>query len=85
MLFCTVIAFLVQNVAQKYTSSTHAAILLSLESLFGALSGVLFTGEVFTDRMIVGCMLIFLAVLVTETGPGLEERFSRKRVSQGRS
>lgn len=85
VLFCTVIAFLVQNVAQKYTSSTHAAILLSLESLFGALSGVLFTGEVFTDRMVAGCMLIFLAVLVTEAGATLAERFSRKRVGQERN
>ncbi len=71
VVFCTIFAFAVQNTAQKFTPSTHTAILLSLESVFGALSGIYFLGEVFTPRMAAGCALIFVAVLLTETGPSL--------------
>lgn len=34
--FSTMIAFVIQNVAQKYTTSTHAAIILSLEAVLVA-------------------------------------------------
>ena len=71
VVFCTIIAFAVQNTALKFTPSTHTAILLSLESVFGALSGIYFLGEVFTPRMAAGCGLIFVAVLLTEAGPSL--------------
>lgn len=71
VLFCTIFAFAVQNVAQKFTPSTHTAIILSLESVFGALSGILFMGEVFTARMAAGSALILAAVLLTEAGPSL--------------
>jgi drug/metabolite transporter (DMT)-like permease len=79
VLFCTIFAFLIQNTAQKHTSSTHAAILLSLESLFGALSGVFLLGEVFTSRMIFGCALIFVAVLLTELGNSVLLAFRKRR------
>ncbi|HPE66912.1 MAG TPA: DMT family transporter [Synergistales bacterium] len=71
VVFCTIFAFAVQNTAQKFTPSTHTAILLSLESVFGALSGIYFLGEVFTPRMAAGCALIFVAVMLTEAGPSL--------------
>ncbi len=71
VVFCTIFAFAVQNTAQKFTPSTHTAILLSLESVFGALSGIYLLGEVFTPRMAAGCTLIFVAVLLTEAGPSL--------------
>ncbi len=67
--FCTFVCFLIQNIAQKYTLSTHASILLGLESVFGVLSGIMILGEVFTLRMGVGCFLIFGAVLLVELAP----------------
>lgn len=79
VILCTVIAFAVQNTAQKYTPSTHAAILLSLESVFGAFAGIYFMNEVFTPRMVVGCSLIFIAVLLTVSGPSLLRMISPKR------
>ncbi len=79
VIFCTVIAFVIQNVAQKFTPSTHAAIILSLESVFGALSGVVFTEEVFTGRMVVGCLFILLAVLLTQGGDVLTGKLPGKR------
>ena len=74
------LGFLLQNVGQKYTNPNVAAVILSMESLFGALFSVLFLDEVFTGRMLAGCVLIFTAVLMAET------KFSfltgRKRVKE---
>jgi len=65
--FCTFIAFLVQNVAQKHTSSTHAAIILSLESVFGSSLSILLLGDAFTFPMIIGCLVIFCGIITAET------------------
>jgi len=75
--FSTTLAFLVQNIAQKYTSSTHAAIILSLESFFGAVFSVFFFNEIFNIAMIAGCILIFIAIITTET----KLDFLKKRTS----
>lgn len=66
VIFSTLLAFLVQNVAQKYTLSTHAAIILSLESVFGSILSVIILKERFTFTMVLGCLFIFLAILLTE-------------------
>lgn len=65
-LFSTLAAFLIQNLAQRNTPSTHAAIILCLESVFGALASVLFWHEIMTMKMIVGCIMIFAAIIVNE-------------------
>jgi drug/metabolite transporter (DMT)-like permease len=65
--FSTMIAFIIQNVAQKYTTSTHAAIILCLESVFGSILSVIMLNEVFTSKMVLGCLTIFIAILTTET------------------
>lgn len=63
----TLIAFLIQNIAQKYTSSTHAAIILSLEALFGGIMSLIFLKEPFTLRFLIGSMAIFVSIITTET------------------
>ncbi|WP_024821971.1 DMT family transporter [Aminobacterium mobile] len=75
VLLCTVFALSVQNAAQQFTPSSHAAILLSLESVFGALAGILLLNETFTAHMTAGCVLIFIAVLLTEAAPLIFQRF----------
>ncbi|WP_017416074.1 DMT family transporter [Clostridium tunisiense] len=77
-IFSTTLAFLIQNIAQKYTTSTHAAIILSLESFFGAVFSVLFFKEIFTLAMVLGCVLIFIAIVTTET----KLEFLRKNKSE---
>ncbi|GHS86629.1 multidrug transporter [Synergistales bacterium] len=67
--FCTFLCFMIQNVAQKHTSASHAALLLGLESVFGLLGGVFLLGETFTLQMSLGCALIFGAVLLVELAP----------------
>ena len=46
---------------------SHAALLMSLESVFGVLSGVIFLGEKLTIRMGLGFLVIFAAVVLSET------------------
>jgi drug/metabolite transporter (DMT)-like permease len=65
--FSTMLAFIIQNVAQKYTTSTHAAIILCLESVFGSVLSVIMLNEIFTSKMIIGCLTIFMAIITTET------------------
>jgi drug/metabolite transporter (DMT)-like permease len=65
-LLSTLAAFLIQNLAQRNTPSTHAAIILCLESVFGALASVLFWNESMTLKMVIGCLLIFVAIIINE-------------------
>lgn len=65
--FATGLCLLLQNVGQKYASPSSAAILLSLESVFGVLFSILFFGERLTPRVIAGFALIFAAVILSET------------------
>lgn len=66
---CTAVAMLFQNVGESMTTASSAAILLSLESVFGVLFSVIFAGEQVTARMLAGFAVIFAAVLVSEV-PG---------------
>ncbi|MEG0642013.1 MAG: DMT family transporter [Clostridium sp.] len=66
-IFSTLICFALQNVAQKYTSPEHAAIILCLEAVFGSILSWLILGEAFTVKMIIGSIAIFLAITTAET------------------
>ena len=59
-LFATAGALLLQNVGQKYTPAAPAAILLSLESVFGGIFSVLFYHETVTLKLVVETKLSFL-------------------------
>ncbi|WP_099466580.1 DMT family transporter [Konateibacter massiliensis] len=63
----TMITFLLQNIGQKYVEPSTAAVLLSMESVFGVIFSVTLLGEVLTTKMLVGCALIFTAVIMAET------------------
>jgi drug/metabolite transporter (DMT)-like permease len=60
------LAFTLQAVAQRYTSAASAAILLSSEALFAALFAALILGERLTLVGYLGCVLIFIALLMVE-------------------
>jgi drug/metabolite transporter (DMT)-like permease len=65
--FATAIALLLQNVGQKYTHPAPAAIIMSLESVFGALFSVIFYHEIISMRLFIGFCFIFVAVIISET------------------
>lgn len=62
------IAYTLQMVAQQYTPSSDSAIILSAESVFAALGGVLMANDQITAAGWAGCALIFGAILLVEFG-----------------
>ena len=65
----TGVAFTLQVVGQKYTEPAQAALIMSFESFFGAVSSWLILGEVMTIVQVCGCALMFAGVIVTQLGP----------------
>lgn len=71
----TAVCLLLQVYGQKYTPPSQAAIIMTLESVFGALCSVLFYHERLTPQLLAGFILTFCAVLVSET----KLRFFRRK------
>lgn len=59
------IAYTLQVVAQRHAKASHAALILSLEAVFGALGGWLLLGELMSPRMLLGCALVMTGILVS--------------------
>lgn len=74
VLMVTVIPFLIQPMAQRYSPDTHAAILQSTECLWGYAIAIFLGEEMLNWQVFLGGMIIFLGVLVTES----EMFFKRK-------
>lgn len=74
----TALALLFQNVGQKYTDPGSAAVLLALEAPFGVAFSVAFSGESPSPLMYLGFVLIFLAVICSET----QFQFLRRRAAK---
>lgn len=68
------VAYTLQLVAQRDANPSHAAIILSLESVFAALGGWVLIGEVLTVRGMLGCALMLAGMLLSELWP----MFSKK-------
>lgn len=65
-IICTSMAFIVQNVAQKYTTSTHTALIFSGEPVFAAIFAYVAIGEVLGLNGIIGGGLILMGMLAAE-------------------
>ncbi len=71
------LAFTLQIIAQRYTTAPQAAIFLSSEALFAALFGAIFMNDRMGALGLVGCALIFTAMLLVELVPMLGDRTDR--------
>lgn len=67
--FCTTLALLFQNVGQAHLPPASAALLLSLESVFGVAFSVALGAESLTLRIVIGFALVFAAIVVSEVLP----------------
>lgn len=65
-IFATALAFLAQTALQKQTSSTRVALIFALEPVFAALTSYIFIHEVLNGRQLVGCLLIFVGMILAE-------------------
>lgn len=68
----TTVGMSLQNIGQSMAPSSHASILLSLESVFGVIFSCIILGETVTGKMLAGFVMIFIAVVVSEMTPRRE-------------
>jgi drug/metabolite transporter (DMT)-like permease len=74
------IGFTLQGVGQKNAPATDAALILSMEAVFAAMFGFLFLHERFTPLQVTGCVLVLIAIILTQiNGKELINFLSRKR------
>ncbi len=68
-LLCTGLCFYLEAWGLRYTPAPIASVLMSLESVFGALVSILFYDERLTIQTAMGFMLIFAAVIISQRAP----------------
>ena len=66
---CTAVCFFLQAWGIRYTPVTTAAMIMTLEAVFGVLISILFYHEVVTPKIALGFALVFAAVLMAELRP----------------
>ncbi len=67
------IAFTLQMFAQKNIEEAPAAIIYSLEGVFAALAGWIILNQILDLNNILGCFLILIAVILSQTTPSLKK------------
>lgn len=75
----TSVCYLIQTLCQKYVEETKVAVILSMESVFGALFSMMILKEHLTLKMIIGCAVILTGVIISTKGESGEK--SEKNLS----
>lgn len=76
-LMSSAVGYTLQIIGQKYSSSPAlASIIMSMESVFAALGGAVFTGVVPKTEEIIGCFVMLLAIIIAQLP---EDLFRKKR------
>lgn len=73
------VAYTLQIVGQRFTAPTVATLIMSLESVFAALSGWLIIGEQLSIKELLGCVLVFAAVVFAQVNLPSENKKLKKR------
>ena len=71
---CTTVALLFQNIGQAHLPPASAALLLSLEAVFGVVFSVALGAETLTLRIVFGFALVFAAIIISEVLPERAKR-----------
>ncbi|MBN2280054.1 MAG: DMT family transporter [Candidatus Marinimicrobia bacterium] len=69
-IFSVGIAYTLQVIAQKDAHPSQAAIILSLESVFAVMGGMLFLSETMSTRGLMGCGLMLIGMVLSQIKPG---------------
>jgi drug/metabolite transporter (DMT)-like permease len=78
-LVSSALTFTLLAVAMKHTPPAEAAILVSTETVFAAVAGVVLLGERLSSVCWLGAGLMFAATLFVQLGPLLEARLKKGR------
>lgn len=78
--FCTGVAFIVQAVAQQYTSASHVGVIFTLEPVFAGFVAFFLAGEILLPRGYIGAFLLLSSLLIMEIDVKemLEKRKAKK-------
>lgn len=68
------IAYTLQVVGQKYCEATIASLIMCMESVFAALSAAILIHETLTGREILGCVIMFSAILISQGSDIIRQR-----------
>ena len=63
------VAYTLQVIGQRDFDPTIASLCMCMESVFSALGGFLILGQTMTLRELIGCLLMFIAILTAELAP----------------
>ncbi len=63
------VAYTLQIVAQKHTEPTITSLILSLESVFAVIAGIIILQEYISTRETLGCVIMFAAILLAQIPP----------------
>lgn len=74
---CTLLAQCAQMFGQRFTPSNQAAIILSLEAVFGVVFSIIMGRENVTAMLIGGFAVIFVAMIINETQPDFKKLFTK--------
>lgn len=64
--FCTGVAFVIQPIAQQYTTASHVGVIFSLEPVFAAIVAIIFAHELLIPRAYFGAFLMFASIIIME-------------------
>jgi len=67
------VAYTLQIIGQKYTRPAIASLVMSLESVFAVLSGMVVLGQIPTLKEGIGCVLMFAAIILAQLPQGEKE------------
>lgn len=70
------VAYTLQIIGQRNTDPTSATLIMSLESVFAALSGWALLGERLSPKELSGCVLVFAAVILAQVRLSLRKKES---------
>lgn len=76
--FSSGVTFTLQAIGQRYTTAPQAAIFMSSEALFAAFFGAILLGERLPSSGMLGCLLIFIAMLAVEILPMFRPNMRKK-------
>ena len=65
-IFCTALAVYLLNRVQRYTTATHAAIMLTMEPVFAYMVAFTFYGENLGSSGTIGASLIISGIILSE-------------------
>lgn len=76
------IAYTFQIIGQKHTEATVASLIMCMESVFGVLCGALILQERMKGREIAGCVIMFCAILLSQSSDKLTAMLKMRKAKK---